>query len=138
MLISMPKKLVSYEWSDNSAAINVKLDGSVFEGVTLFLNSVRSWDCLSSKLDSASYYIVSIAKIVTKKIRALIRFLKVFSSEIALYLYESTAQPCIEYCCHVWADVPSYYLDMFDELQKWICSTVGRTFATSVEPLTQC
>ena len=31
--------------------------------------------------------------------------------EVALYLYKSITRLCTEYCCHAWADAPSYYLD---------------------------
>ena len=55
----------------------------------------------SSKLDWGSY-IISIAKTASKKIGALIRSMKLLSPEVALYLYESTICPCMEYCYHVW------------------------------------
>ena len=45
---------------------------------------------------------ISIAKTASKKIGALIRTMKLLSSEVALYLYKSTIQPCIECCCHAW------------------------------------
>ena len=64
--------------------------------------------------------------------------MKLFSSEVALDLYKSATQPFMEFCCRVWAGVPSCYPDMFYKLQKWVCSTFGRTFATSLESLTQC
>ena len=41
----------------------------------------------------------------------------------------------MEYCCHVWADAPSYYLELLDKLQKRICRTVGPSLAASLEPL---
>ena len=88
----------------------------------------------SSKLDWGSY-IVSIAKTTSKKIGALIRSMKFLSPEVALYLNKSTIQPCIEYCCHVWAGAPSRYLELLDKLQKWICRTVGPSLAASLEPL---
>ena len=71
----------------------------------------------SSKLDCGSY-IVSIAKTASKKIGALIRSMKFLSPDVALYLYKSTIQPCMEYCCHVWAGAPSCYLELLDKLQK--------------------
>ena len=47
--------------------------------------------------------------------------------------------PCIEYCCHVWADMPSCYLEFLDKLQKRICRTVvGPSVAASLEPLAHC
>ena len=63
----------------------------------------------SSKLDWGSY-IISVAKTVSKKIRALIRSMK-------FLLYKSTMRPCMEYCYHVWAGAPSCYLRMLDKLQ---------------------
>ena len=39
----------------------------------------------------------------------------------------------MKYCCHVWADVPSCYLEFLDKLHKGICRTVGPSLATSLE-----
>ena len=44
----------------------------------------------------------------------------------------------MEYCCHVWSGAPSCYLELLDKLQKWICSTVSPSLATSPEPLAHC
>ena len=63
----------------------------------------------SSKLDWGSY-ITSTAKTASKKIGPLIRSMNFLSPEFALYLHKSTIQPCMEYCCHVWAGAPSCYL----------------------------
>ena len=70
----------------------------------------------SSKLDWGSY-IISIAKTVSQKIRALIRFVKFLSPEVALYLHKSTICSCMEYCCHVWAGAPSCYLELLPPLK---------------------
>ena len=64
---------------------------------------------LFSKLNWGSY-IISIAKTATKKIEALICSMKFLPPEISLYLYKPTICSCMEYCCHIWADVPSCYL----------------------------
>ena len=88
----------------------------------------------SSKLDWSSY-IISIAKSASKKIGVLIRSMKFFSTELALYLYKSTIRPCMEHCCHVWAGAPSCYLELLDKLQKRICRTVGPSLAASLELL---
>ena len=56
----------------------------------------------SSKLDCDSY-IIFIAKIASKKIEDLICSIKFLYSEVALYLYKFTIQPCMKYCCHDWA-----------------------------------
>ena len=107
------------------------MDGSVLEEKTSFKMLGLTF---SSKLDLGSYT-VSIAKTASKKIGALIRSVKFLSPEVALYLNKSTIQPCIEYCCHVWAGAPSCYLKLLDKLQKWICRTVGPSRAASLEPL---
>ena len=41
---------------------------------------------------------MSVAKIASKKIGALIHFAKFLSSEVALYLYKSTIQSFLENC----------------------------------------
>ena len=49
-----------------------------------------------------SSYIVSIAKTASNEIGTLIRFKKLLSPEVALYLQKPTMQVFMEYCCHVW------------------------------------
>ena len=107
-------QLVSFDWSNNTGAINVKMDGSVLEEKSSFKMLGLTF---SSKLDWGSY-IISIAKTASKKIGALIHSMKFLSSEVALYLYKSTIQPCIEYCCHVWAGAPNCHLELLNKLQK--------------------
>ena len=124
-------QLVSFDRSNNTGAIDLKMDGSVLEEKTSFKMLGLTF---SSKLDWGSY-IVSIAKTASKKIGALIRSMKFLSPEVALYLYKSTIRPCMEYCCHVWAGAPNCYLEMLDKLQKRICSTVGPSLAASLEPV---
>ena len=87
-----------------------------------------------SKLDWGSY-IISIAKTASNKIGTLVHSVKFLSPEVALYLYKSTIQPCMEYCCHVWAGAPNCYLELLDNLQKRICRTVVPSPAASLEPL---
>ena len=91
---------VSPEWSNNTGASDVKMDGSVPKKKSSF-NMMRL--TFSSKLDWGSY-IISTAKTALKKIGALI-----LSSEVALNHYKSTIRACMEYCCHVWAGAPSCY-----------------------------
>ena len=64
--------------------------------------------------------------------------MKFLSPEAALYLYKSTIRPCMEYYCHIWAGVPSCYLELLDKLQKRICRTVSPSLAASLEPLAHC
>ena len=124
-------QLVLFDRSNNNGSIDVKMDGSVLEEKSYFKMLGLTF---SSKLDWGSY-IISIAKTASKKIGALIRFMKFLSPEVALYLYKSTIRPCMEYCCHVWAGAPSCYLELLDKLQKRICRTVGPSLAASLEPL---
>ena len=110
------------------------MEGSVLEEKSSFKMMGLTF---SSKLDWGSY-IVSIAKTASQKIGPLIRSVKFSSPKVALYLYKSTIQPCMEYCCHVWDGALSCYLELLDKLQKWICGTVGPSLATSLEPLAHC
>ena len=96
-------QLVLFDRSKNTGAIDTKMDGSVLEEKSSFKILGLTF---SSKLDWGSY-IVSIAETASKKIGALIRSMKFLSPEVALYLYKSTIQPSMEYCCHVWAVTPS-------------------------------
>ena len=88
----------------------------------------------SSQLDLDSY-IISTAKTTSKKIGDLIHSMKFLSPEVALYIYKSTIQLCLECCCHVWTNSPSCYLELLDKLQKLICRTVGPSFADPLEGL---
>ena len=83
----------------------------------------------SSELDWGSY-MISIAKTPFKKIGALIYSRKLLSPEVALCLYKSTIQSCMEYCYHLWAGASSCYLQ--------VCTTVGPSFAASLKPLAHC
>ena len=124
-------QLVLFDWSNNTGAIDLKMDGSALEENSSFKMRRLTF---SSKLDWGSYTI-SIAKTASRKIGALIHSMKFLSPEVALYLYKSTIHPCMEYCCHVWTGAPSCYLELLDKLQKRICRTVGSSLATSLEPL---
>ena len=123
-------QLVSYGWSINTDAIDVR-DGSVLEekssfkmlGLTFF-----------SKLDWDSY-IISIAKTSSIKIVALIRSTKFLSPDVALCLYKSIIQSCMEYYCHVRTGALSFYLELLDELQNRMCRIVGPLLVTCLEPL---
>ena len=92
-----------------------------------------------TKLDWDSY-IISIANTASKEIgastlSALTFLLTLLSAKFALYLYKSTTESCMEYCCHVWPGAPSCYFKLLDNLQTWICRTVGTLLAASLEPL---
>ena len=108
------------------------MDGSVLLGEK---SSFRMLGLpFSSELDWGPY-IISIAKTTFKKIGVLICSMKFVSPEVTLYLYKYTIQPCIEYCCHVWAGASNCYLEMLDKPQKPICWTVDPSLAASLESL---
>ena len=62
-------RLVSFDWPNNTGAIDVKMDGSVLQEKSSFKTLGLTF---SSKLDWGSY-IISIAKTASKRIGALIR-----------------------------------------------------------------
>ena len=124
-------QLVSFDRSNNNGSIDVKMGGSILEEKSSFKILGLTF---SSKLGRGSY-ITSIAKTASKKIGALIHFIKFLSPEFALYLYKRTIRPCMDNCCDVWAGAPSCYFELLGKLQKRICRTVGSLLATSLEPL---
>ena len=90
-------QLVSFDRSNNNGSIDVKMDRSVLEEKSSFKMLGLT---ICYKLDWSSY-IISITKIASKNIGALIRSTKFLSPKVALYLYKSTIRPCMEYCFHV-------------------------------------
>ena len=76
-------QLVWFDRSNNTCAIDVKIYGSVLEEKSSFKMLVLIF---SSKLDCGSY-IISIAKTASKKIEALIRYMRFPSPEVNLYVY---------------------------------------------------
>ena len=100
-------QMVLLDPSNNTGAIDVKMDGSGLEEKSSFKMLGLPF---SSKLEWGSY-IISIAKTASKKIRALIRFMKFLSLEVVL-------QPCMEYCCHLWGGTTSCYLELIDSYKN--------------------
>ena len=99
-------QLISFDWSNNTGSIDVKMDGSVLEEKSSF-----------------------------KMLGLTFRSMKLLSPGFALYLYKSTIRPCMECCCHVWAGAASCYLELLDKLHKRICRTVGPLLVASIERL---
>ena len=87
------------------------MDGSVLEEKSSFKMLGLT---LSSKLDWGSY-IISIAKTVSKKIRALVCSMKFLSPEVAVCI---SINLTYAHVCHIWAGAPSCYLKLLDKLQK--------------------
>ena len=90
-------QLVSSDQSNNTGAIDVKMDEFVLEEKSSFKMLGLTF---SSKLDWGSY-IIPFAKSSSIKIGALIFSMKFLSPEVELYLYKSTIHLCMEYWCHI-------------------------------------
>ena len=99
-------------------------------------SSVMIWLFVFSTLDWGSYFVFN-AEINSKKTGASIRSIKFLSPEIALYLYKSTIQLCMEYYCHIWDGAPGCYLDMLNTLQTSTYKTAGPSLAGSFELFTR-
>ena len=84
-------QIVLFDRSNNTGAIDVKMNGSVLEEKSCFKTLGLTF---SSKLDWGSH-IISIAKASSRKIEALICSMKFLSPNNALYLYKSSIQPCM-------------------------------------------
>ena len=76
-----------------------------------------------------------ISKTAFNKIGTLIRSMKFLSSEVVLYLYQSTVWLCMAYCCRLWAGAPTCYLEFLDKLKKHIFRTVAPSLLASYAPL---
>ena len=87
--------MFSFDQSNNTGAIDVKMDRSIFEEKPCFKMLRLNF---SSKL-KWGFYIISIAKNASKKIGVLIRSMNFLSPEVALYLHQSTMRPCMKDCC---------------------------------------
>ena len=111
--------------------MDVKVDGSVLEENSSFKMLGLTF---SSKLDWGCY-IISIVKTASKKIGAVIRFIKFLFPEVARYLYKPTIQSCMKYCFHVRAGAPCCCLELLDKLQERICSAAGPSLAATLKPL---
>ena len=119
-------QLVWFDRSNKTGATNVKVDGPGLAEKS-FLKMVGL--AFSSKLDWGSY-IIFVAKTTSKEKGALILSMKFLSPEdvpcISINLCSTVFYyKCMEYCRHVWAGVPSCYVEFLDKLQKRICRYVG-------------
>ena len=84
---------ISFDLSNDSGAIDVKIDRSALEGKLCFKMLELSF---SSKLDWGSC-IASIIKTPSKKIGALFHYMNFLSLEVALYLYKVLLS-CLSWC----------------------------------------
>ena len=93
---------------------------------------LRYWGRLSSTNWNGTLSLSLLLKLPPINLKHSMKYLP---PTVFLYLYKSTIQPCMEYCCHTWVGVPSCYLEMLDKLQKRLCRTVDSSLAVSLEPL---
>ena len=107
-------ELVPFDQYKNAGTIDVKTDRSFLEEkspfnmLLPFFSPKLVWSC----------YIVSIGSYTfSKKIQGLICSITFLSPEVGLYFYKSTIPSRLTCCCHVWAGLPSCYLDMFDNTE---------------------
>ena len=84
-------QLVSFDWSNNTGSIDLKIDRCVLEEK---FSSKMLGLTFCSKLDCGSY-IISIVKTAFKKIGALICSMKVLSCEVVLCLYKPIIRPSV-------------------------------------------
>ena len=118
-------QMVLFDQSSNAEVIHVKIYGPVLEEKSsremLGLTSIPNWiGALTLSL---------LLKSISMKFGALTCSMKFLCPKVTLYLYQSTIQPCMEYCCHVLAGAPSCFLELLDKLQKQISRTVGPLLA---------
>ena len=78
-------------------------------------------------------FLFLIAEAASKKIGAVIRYMKFLSPMVSLSFTKSTIQLCMEYCCHVWAGAAGCWLEMSDRLQKRAYRTVRPSLSASFE-----
>ena len=64
--------------------------------------------------------------------------MKFLFAQIALYLYRSMIQHCMDYCFHVWAGAHNFNLDILSKLQEQEDKVIEPTIASSLESLVDC
>ena len=97
----------------------------------LSVSSRQDWGCC----------IISIDKIASKKIVALIRSVKFLSSEVVLYLYKSTTWLCMEHHGIIMSGLAgtSYcFLYMLDNFERQVYRAIGCVLAAFLESLAHC
>ena len=104
--------LVLLEQSNNTSAIDVKIDGSALNKKSSFKILELSF---SFEIDWCSH-IISIANTASKKIEGMICSIKICSPEVAVYLYKS-AIILHGMFFQVCAGVPGCYLKILHMLQ---------------------
>jgi hypothetical protein len=77
--------------------------------------------CLGIKIDhklTFSEHIAAVAKSTSRKLSVLHRARLYFNSKQRGNLYKAFIAPCLEYCCHIWADSGKANMDKLDSIQR--------------------
>ena len=106
-------RLVSFNCSSNSGAINVKKDLTTLDKKNYLLGCL---DCLSL-LNSIGAITLSFLKLRPRKLMFL-------SSEVVLCFFKSIIWVFKKFYRHVWAGNRNLHLDMLNEIQKQVCGTL--------------
>ena len=125
--------LLLFDWSNNTGAIYVKMDGFIFEKKLSF--KMLGFSLFYIELGLLQYLI---AKTTSEKTGALIYSMTLLSPQVALYLCISIIRPYWNNFVNFFAGNPSCYLEMLDKLHKRICRTIGQSLAFILEPLAHC
>ena len=144
-----------FEWSNNTGAIDLKIDGSIlgekssFKMLGLNFSSKLDWCsyiislCLSLSLSLSRSFPLTVSFCRCLSLSLSISLLSLFlslklprkgNSSLDLFYEVSFSLGCLNHR----PGAPSCYLELLDKLQKWIYRTVGpslATLATSLEPL---
>ena len=120
-------QLVSFDRSNNSGAIDVKINGWKLR--------CQGWLFLPNWIGALTLSLL--LKLPPIKWEPWFVLWSFFSWGCST-LYKSTIQPCMEYCSDVWAGAPSCYLELLHKLQKQIYRIIGHSVATSIETLAHC
>ena len=133
VLVTVVSNRIARAFDRSGATRAVALDISkAFERDAALLHKLRSYGISDQIFGLVSFFLCSSFFLfplffvnASKNIESLIRFLKILSLEVALYLYKSTIRPYMQCCCHLWAGAPRCYLDLLDKLQKRTRRTSG-------------
>ena len=89
-------QLVLFDWSSDSVAFDVKMDGSVLE-----VRCWECWHCLSLLNWVGALTLSPLLRLLPRKLES---WFLPWSFYFPKLLFTSTnLRSCIEYCCHVWA-----------------------------------
>ena len=114
-------QLVSFDQSNNTGAIDVKMDGSVLEENHL----LRCWGWLSPLIWIGALTLSLLLKLPPTKLEPWFVLWSFFILRLIYISFKFAIRPCIWYCCYLWAVASGCYLGILDKLQKQICRTAS-------------